>query len=203
MTEQSNNDKRDDVLFAFHRACLTPTDDEVADWAKRYPEFAEDIRIHAEIRNGWAQSESSVTEEVDETLLSRGRSRALNAVFHASQSNSGSVDNVDVSFNGLMGTAQTSTPQLARELDIDRSVLADLFRGRMRPPIGSRLVSALLEKLRTTHATFECALNNAMSAPTMGLAKANGKPKVIQRTYEEVIRSSGMTEERKTYWLGE
>lgn len=44
----------DDVLFAFHQACLRPTAEEIIDWTTRYPQFADDIRAHAGVARDWA-----------------------------------------------------------------------------------------------------------------------------------------------------
>ena len=49
MTDQTKATRRDEVLFAFHRECATPTLDQIIDWTQRYPEFADDIRAHAGI----------------------------------------------------------------------------------------------------------------------------------------------------------
>ena len=79
MTDQTEATRRDEVLFAFHRECATPTLDQIIDWTQRYPEFADDIRAHAGIMRDWAADEESEEEVVDELMMNRARSRALNA----------------------------------------------------------------------------------------------------------------------------
>ena len=84
MRDQLNAAKRDEVLFAFHCACPRPTTEQIVEWARNYPKFAEDIRIHAAIRLEWAaRPEEAEEEEPDELLLTRGHSRALNAIYNA------------------------------------------------------------------------------------------------------------------------
>ena len=80
MKDQLDAVKRDEVLFAFHRACHRPTTEQIAEWTKNYPEFAEDIRIHAAIRLDWEARPEEASEEPDDLLLRRGHSRALNAI---------------------------------------------------------------------------------------------------------------------------
>ncbi|MBJ7408328.1 MAG: hypothetical protein JHD07_35630, partial [Bradyrhizobium sp.] len=47
MIEQNRNPERDDVLFAFHQTCDNPTAEQVSEWTRRYPQYADDIREHA------------------------------------------------------------------------------------------------------------------------------------------------------------
>ena len=83
MTDQTKATRRDEVLFAFHRECVTPTADQIIDWTQRYPEFADDIRAHAGIMRDWAANEKAEEEAVDELMMNRARSRALNAIYNA------------------------------------------------------------------------------------------------------------------------
>ena len=50
MNEQNRSPERDEVLFAFHQACDNPTAEQVTEWTNRYPQFAEDILVHAALR---------------------------------------------------------------------------------------------------------------------------------------------------------
>jgi hypothetical protein len=177
--------------------------DQIIDWTQRFPEFADDIRAHAAIIRDWAADNGSEEEEVDELMLNRARSRALNAIYHAQVATQAEVgsDNA-LTFDQLLLAVGQSTPQLGRALDIGRDVLSDLFRGRMRPPIGQRLVSALMEKLETTQVQIDHALTHALANPVIGHAHATQQPTVVQRSYEDIVRSSTMmSDERKSYWL--
>jgi hypothetical protein len=84
MTETNRTEDRDEVLFAFHQECMRPTSEQIADWARRYPQFAEDIRAHAAVAWDWAEEDAPEVGELDESLVARGYSRALNATRNTS-----------------------------------------------------------------------------------------------------------------------
>ena len=204
MTDQTKATRRDEVLFAFHRECAIPTLDQIINWTQRYPEFADDIRAHAGIMRDWAANEEAEEEVVDELMMNRARSRALNAIYNAQAVEQDNIQAApETTFDQLLSGAGLDTRQLGRAIDIGRDVLSDLFRGRMSPPIGPRLVKALLDQLKATRAQFDRALAYAQSHPSMGHAKASQQPTIIQCSYEESIRRSSMSPERKSYWLEE
>ena len=203
MTEQNQIDELDEVLFAFHQACANPSADEIISWTSRYPQFAEDIRAHAAILKDWAARRSLPADEPDELMLTRARSRALNALYNAEVAQRSDVNASQRSFEQMMQARGTDVPQLARELGIARSVLADLVSGGMRAPVGKRLVDALTYALGITEATFQAALQLALRSPQLGHAKADGTPSIVARSYKEIIKDSSMPQERQRYWLGE
>jgi hypothetical protein len=57
--------------------------------------------------------------------------------------------------------------------------------------------------LAITRDAFNEALQSALATPRIGHAKANGAPTIIAQSYEALIRSSSMDDERKHYWLNE
>jgi hypothetical protein len=204
MTDQTKAARRDEVLFAFHRECTSPTVDQIVDWTQRYPEFADDIRAHAGIMRDWAADESEAEEAVDELMMNRARSRALNAIYNAQTAEQAEARSAqDTTFDQLLSSAGLDTRQLSRAIDVGRDVLSDLFRGRMCPPVGPRLVKALLDKLHASQAQFERALAYSQAHPSMGHARASQQPTVVQCSYEDSIRRSSMSPERKSYWLEE
>lgn len=204
MTDQTKATRRDEVLFAFHRECAIPTLNQIINWTQRYPEFADDIRAHAGIMRDWAANEEAEEEVVDELMMNRARSRALNAIYNAQAVEQNNIQAApETTFDQLLSGAGLDTRQLGRAIDIGRDVLSDLFRGRMSPPIGPRLVKALLDQLKATRAQFDRALAYAQTHPSMGHAKASQQPTIIQCSYEESIRRSSMSPERKSYWLEE
>lgn len=204
MTDQTKATRRDEVLFAFHRECAIPTLNQIINWTQRYPEFADDIRAHAGIMRDWAANEEAEEEVVDELMMNRARSRALNAIYNAQAVEQDNIQAApETTFDQLLSGAGLDTRQLGRAIDIGRDVLSDLLRGRMSPPIGPRLVKALLDQLNATRAQFDRALAYAQSHPSMGHAKASQQPTIIQCSYEESIRRSSMSPERKSYWLEE
>lgn len=202
MTEQNRIDELDEVLFAFHQACANPSADEIIAWTGRYPEFAEDIRAHAAILKDWAAWRSLPADEPDELMLTRSRSRALDALYNAEVAQRSDANTSQRSFEQMMQARGTDVPQLARELDIARSVLADLVSGGMRAPVGKRLIDALTYALAITEDAFQAALQLAVRSPRLGHAKADGTPSIIARSYEEIIKDSSMPPERQRYWLG-
>lgn len=203
MTTPSNpKETRDEVLFAFHQACDRPTPEQIIEWTRRYPQFADDIGAHAAIARDWAARKGLPVAEPDETMLARGHSRVLNALYNAEVAAKASGEPCE-SFQQIMADRGTDVPRLARQLDIARSVLADLVNGGVLAPIGKRLVNALTRALSITGEAFYAALQRALNSPRLGHAKADGPPTITPRRYEEVIRSSNMAPERKEYWLTE
>ena len=199
----SNNlAERDEVLFEFHRQCIRPTAEQIVEWTERYPQFADDIREHAAARLDWAAWDELPALEPDEDLIARGRSRALNALHDARAAQQAAASEA-ASFQELMQARGTTVAALARDLDIERGVIADLTGGRMLPPLGARFADALAKALDASTAAIGAALTRACQTPRLGLAKATGQPRIVQRPYADIIRSSGMSPDRKSYWLDE
>ena len=203
MIDQNRTDELDEVLFAFHRACADPSAAEIIAWTERYPQYAEDIRAHAAILKDWAARKDLPEDEPDEAMLARARSRALDALFNAEAEQRTAETGKALSFEQMIIARGTDVPALARELDVPRSVLADVFGGGMYPPIGSRLLIALSEKLGFTAKVIEAAVDEAFRTPRLGYAKANAPPGIIRRSYAEIIKDTSMSPERKSYWLEE
>src|SRR5690606_33505579 len=131
--------------------------------------------------------------------LARSRSRLREAMYHAQAADEPSVQE-DVTFKQLLGAAGISGPELARQLDINRGVIADLLAGRMRNP-RARFVDAVSAALSIVRTVFEKALANATSRPSYGMAKSKGQPQLSTREYDDIIRASGMSAEKIRYWL--
>ncbi len=204
MTDQLNAAQRDEVLFAFHRECPRPTADDILQWTKRHPELADEIIEHAALRLDWAAMEGEPDEAVDEVLLTRGHSRALNALYNAQRAaEAKGVEGESATFDALMASAGKSVPLLSRELNIGRDALSDLVAGRMQKPIGQRLVAAVMGAVHASEAAFQNAVDHALANQRLGMAKADRQPTVVARPYEEIIRRSSMSDERKAYWLEE
>src|SRR5579863_5290476 len=128
MTSQNYTEDRDEVLFAFHQACDRPTAEQIIEWTRRYPQFADDIRAHAMVSRDWAARDGLPAEEPDESMLVRGFSRVLNAIYNAEHAAVSNASFAPVqSFHQMVAARGTDVPTLSRELDITRSVLADLF----------------------------------------------------------------------------
>lgn len=93
---------------------------------------------------------------------------------------------------------------LARKIDIDRSVIAELAAGRMKLPIGDRLLVAIADVLGLATDTIVAAIRQSLQQPRLGLAKSRDRPVIQTLPYEEIVASSAnMTPEQKQYWLDE
>jgi len=204
MTHWNKPEDRDEVLFAFHQECARPTSEQIIAWTKRFPQLAEDIRAHAAVAWDWATDETKEPVAVDESLGARAYSQALNIIFNAEHPATVAQSAASgQTFQEMLRSTGKEAYQLARELDIDRGVLADLFNGWMLRPICRRLVDRVTSSLNTTLEGFNYALQDALQHPRLGHAKAARTPIIVPRKCEEIIRESSMSSEKKRYWLGE
>jgi hypothetical protein len=204
MSQHYRKEERDDVLFAFHQACERPTAEQIIAWTDRYPQFADDIRSHAAVSRDWAASEGLPAIEADETMLARAYSNALNALYEAEiNASSAAPARVAKNFHELLKDRGKEVFELANELDIARSVPADLFNGWMLAPVRKRLIDAVMSSLKITRAMFDDALAFALQNPRFGHAKADNTPTVVARPCDEIILDSNMSPERKRFWLEE
>jgi hypothetical protein len=202
MTSHDISEDRDEVLFAFHQACNSPTAEQIIDWTTRYPQFAEDIRAHAAYRKDWAAREGMPVDEPDEVMLARGRSVALNALYNAEvEAVVAAPSTSHATFQELMAARGTDVRRLSTALGIERGILADLVSGRMLAPVGKRFFQAVSQALAISRDAFDAAHQFALQAPKLGHAKADHTPTVILRSYEEIVRSSSMTDDERRYWL--
>jgi hypothetical protein len=202
MTRKDPTPNRDEVLFAFHQASTRPTGELILDWIERYPEFADDIRAHAAVSRDWAAREAEPIEEPSEVLLARAYSRTLSALYDAEVAAAADAPATSQSFHDMLARRGEDIPGLARTLVIARGVLAALFNGGMLAPVGDRLVDSLVTRVTRTREAFDNALRLTLASPRLGHAKSKTTPKVIARSFEEIVRDSDMSEERKRYWLG-
>lgn len=206
MNKQPRETDRDRVLYEFHVVCPSPTAAQIIEWTERYPEFAEDIRIHAAISRDW-DAVDSVREPIDhtisDTMMARAQSRVLNALFLNDAQTKPMEAEVAIGFHEMMRTRGKQIHEIAKELGVGRDVLADLFNGWMTAPVGHRLVEAVCGFFGISATAFQRAFQIAFDNPRLDHAKSSGRPTIPQRSYEEIIESSNMPPERKKYWLGE
>jgi hypothetical protein len=204
MNEQNRIAERDEVLFAFHQTCDNPTAEQVAEWTRRYPQFADDIRAHAAVRAEWASDSDEHDDQPDDSMLARGRSHALN-LLHSARQESGAAQSIsEKSWPQAVSAAGFDIPRLARCINIDRMVLAELNAGRMRLPLGRRLAVSLTDALGVSSAWLEHAISDLLAGPRrLGHAKADEQPVINTRSYAEIIRASPMSDDDKHYWLAE
>lgn len=204
MNDPNRTNERDDVLFALHRECTNPTAEQIITWIERYPQFADDIRSHAAIIKDWIAREGRPVLEPSEAMLSRSHSRAMDALYKAQIAPVAEQAGATApTFDQIMASCGTDVPELSRKLNIARGVLSALVSGRMLAPVGERLIAALTASLSISRDVFNSALQSAQATPRLGHAKADGTPSVIPRSYEDIVRASSMSADRKQYWLGE
>jgi hypothetical protein len=205
MIGKHNIEDRDEVLFAFHQAYEQPTAEQIVEWIGRYPQFADDIRDHATVAWDWvAQKEPLPYNALDEAMSARCYSQALNLIYDSESKPQSAADAAgSKTFQDMQVTAGKEVYQIAGELDVGRTIIADLFNGWMLPPIRKRLIDGLLNLLAISMEEFEEALNTTLQHPRLGHAKADRAPTVVPRPCDEIIRASNMSPERKSYWLEE
>lgn len=198
---EDNQQEWDEVLIAFHEECDIPTRADVERWTLAHPGFAQDIREHAAIRLAMLADALEQPVGLDDNMIARGRSRVQAAMFAAEAG--GVAANTGPTLNAMLKSAGLSQPELARRLPIRRVVVADLFAGRMRD-LRPRFTTAISRELGVSLEEFNVAHALAARAPALGgRAKSVGQPVANQRSFEEIIRSSGMSEEEIAYWLAD
>jgi len=202
---EDNQQERDEVLIAFHEECDIPTSADVARWTLAHPEFAQDIREHAAVRLAMVADLVEEPAQLDDNMVARGRSRVQAAMFEAEAGDLAvpSTATSGPTLTAMLKSAGLTQPDLARRLPIKRVVVADLFAGRMRD-VRPRFSTAVSRELGVSVAAFNVAHAHAARIPALGgRAKSVGQPVANQRSFEEIIRSSGMSEEEIDYWLAD
>ena len=202
---EHNRQDRDEVLIAFHEECDIPTRGDVERWTQAHPGCAQDIREHAAVRLAMIADMVEQAAQLDDNMIARGRSRVQAAMF-AAEAGDRIVEATSASgptLNAMLKSAGLSQAELARRLPIKRVVVADLFAGRMGD-LRPRFSTAIARELGVSMAAFNVAHAHAARIPALGgRAKSVGQPVANQRTFEKIIRSSGMTEGEIAYWLAD
>ena len=201
MKKERDNLELEQVLAAFYDSCSNPSAADIATWTRKYPQYAEEILARAAMLKDWVATEK-LGLKPDARTLSIGQSRTMD-LLHKARAAAKTEPVSRVSFDEILKTSQTNIPDLARSLDVARSVLAALVGGRMKAPIGPRLAEALTRTWSISKETLDRAVQDAFAQPRLGMLKANENAKVNALSYEELISSSSMSESRKKYWLGE
>lgn len=206
MIKSLRDKERDQALYEFHVSCPQPTAEQIIEWTERYPKYAEDIRIHAAISRDWGASDSSIDPSdipISDTMMARAHSRVLNALFHSESQGATSETEPSFGFHEMLATRDQRIPEIAKQLDIGRDVLADLFNGWMVAPVGRVLVDAIRGYFGMSVAAFELAYQYACNHPKLQHAKSVGPPIIPRRSYKEIIAGSSMSPERKKHWMGD
>lgn len=201
MTTTPRPADRDEILFAFNQSCPVPSAADIIEWCERYPELAEDIRHLAAINRDLAANDNRKAPPMSDTMLARGFSRVLNMLFEADKA-SAAAPTVQ-SFQDATEKRGLTVPKLASMLDIDRTVVAALFKGRMLAPARKRFVDAVTLALQIPEHLFDQLHQAALASPKLGHAKSSSAPTMEPQSYEAIVQASPMPDERKRYWLEE
>lgn len=204
MSETVNDNDRDQMLLQFHAQFPRPTAADVIEWVERYPQYAEDIRLHAAISRDWDAADAMEVpdpELISDAMMARAHSRMLNALYRSERKAHAETADVVPDFHEMLQADGREIYQLARDLNVGRDVLHDLFNGWMAPPVGRRLVDAVCASFRITALAFDRAVERAIANPRFGQAKSAAAPSVRRRSYEEIINTSNMKDDRKKFWL--
>lgn len=227
MTDYATKEEKSEVLYAFHLACEYPTSKDIIAWTKQYPQYADDIREHAELLLAQRNQSRPELLKPDEEMLAKGRSEAMSAIYEAEQataartaaeSNTDCQNGSDVNdgeditpgissaidFDLLLSNACKSIAMFARDIEIDRVVIAEVAAGRVRLPVGDRFVDAISSVLGLANDSVVSAIRQSSRRPRLGGAKARERPVLGTRPFKEVISDSKtMTSEQIQYWLDE
>ena len=204
MMNNANPNNRDEVLYAFDQACSRPTAKQIVEWTTRFPQYADDIRAHAAVIRDCLANEGQPVIEPDETMLTRGFSAVMDVLYHARNSAAPATSPAPKTFDACMRERNMDVRRLARELDIDRGVLADLVSGRMLAPVRKRFSDAVSSVLALSKEAFDAAHTLALASQRLvGHLNATHVATAPPRKYEDIIRDSSMSDERKRFWLEE
>ena len=187
--------ERDRVLMAFHSECEEPTVEQILEWVGRYPEYADDIRAHAAVARDFAAGAEGTDEEVSSSALNAAYSDALNAIYSA-QKKEEQLE-AAMSFHDIAAARSIDVIRMARDMEISRGILADLFDGAMLRPIRKVLIRGVCRTLVITEDAFNAALDVSLANPRFGHAKSTGAPVMQRRTCDEIIRRSRLSPERR------
>lgn len=209
MTNINRNERRDNVLFAFHQAYERPTEAQIVEWTERYPEFADDLRAHAAVAREWADADERAGEAPSEDDLANAYSRALNAIYEAEQEleNAAPAAPLAVTFHELLSIREKNVAELAREMShpvrMPRSVLATLFNGLMHGPFPGCFSRSVQHVLSIDASQFLLCVDRSLAAPVMGHARSTTAPIARARSCADIIRSSDLSSVEKDHWLSE
>ncbi len=223
MTNYNAKEEKDEILYAFHLECENPTPKNIITWVKRYPQYADDIREHAELLLAQKSVSKLNILQPDEEMLVKGRSETMNAIYEfeqkvarnehddaESESNKQNdlSDDINttsvVDFDLLLKNAGTSIAELARDINIERNVVAKVAAGRVCLPVGDRFLSAIASLLGLTKDMIVSAIQLSLQNPRFGHAKSRDKPEFQAVAYKDIVtNSTKMTPEQIQYWLDE
>jgi hypothetical protein len=190
-------DQLDDVLIRFHEAVDAITPEVIEAWTSEYPQYAEAIRAEAlEILNLTYRGSAPAVDPRQRDYTAKVRAAAHRAAEQA--------DETEVpDLRAALERQHLDVRTFAGTLGIARSIVSDIGSGQIVPstiPMWFRRAGA--ECLGCAIEWFEAVLENSQPRAMMAAFKASDLPTTGRaRTWEEAIRASSMSEDRKTFWL--
>lgn len=191
------SEQLNDVLVRFHEAVDAITPEVIDAWTSAYPQYADAIRSEAlEILNLAYHGGATETDSQSRDYAAKVQA----AVGRAAERE----DKTEVpDLRAALERQHLDVRTFAGKLGIARSIVSDIGTGQIVPstiPAWFRRAGA--DCLGCAIEWFEAILENSRPRPMTAAFKASDLPTTGRaRTWEEAIRASSMSEDRKTFWL--
>ncbi|SEO15641.1 hypothetical protein SAMN02799625_02587 [Methylobacterium sp. UNC300MFChir4.1] len=189
----------DEVLIQFHEAVEHVTPESVRAWTMAYPQYADEIRAHA--------VEKLDMEHCRRSAASNIETRDYSALVHAAAQRLAAVPGTAPvpDLRETLAAQNSDVRTFAAAIGIARAIVADITTGQILvDTIPRRFLRLAAELIGCDLAQFKAIVENSRAAPVAVAFKASGKPTAGRpRTWEEAVRASSMTEDRKAFWLAD
>jgi len=206
-----NEDERptlDDILNEFHEAYDVPTAEALELWAKRYPEYRNQL---VDFAASWAEQlvlppAQELNLEEEKLLVDRAMSHVQNVTFQRNDAAASVTEENDI--NSLIGEAKRvgmSGQEFAKACELDVSLMSKLNNLQIKPSsVPARLVSLIAHVLNRRDESV-CRYLNKPPLPLAGKAfLSRGKPQSTgQQSFVDAVLASSLSETEKGGWLDE
>ncbi|SDO22862.1 hypothetical protein SAMN05216360_11723 [Methylobacterium phyllostachyos] len=190
-------ERLEDVLIRFHEAVDAVTPGVIDAWISDYPQYADAIRAEAlEILKLPYHGGATAAEYQPRDYTAKVQA----AVRHATER----VEKTEVpDLRAALERQELDVRTFAARLGIARSIVSDIGTGQIVPStIPGWFKRAGAECLGCAIEWFEAILENSRPRALTAAFKASEPPTTGRaRTWDEAIRASGMSEDRKAFWL--
>lgn len=196
-----------DVFNTFVAENDKPTEENLQDWVKRYPQYRREL---VDFAAAWAEQlvlppAPEMGPEAEKALIDRAMSHVRNVAYNRNeqaQKHAESDDPVD----SLIGEAQRAgmnAQELAGACGLDRALISKLNRRQFKPEsIPAELIGRLGQLLEKSTAEIRAYLTMPSQAATGKAFLAHGKPTSAgQQDFVDAVRASSLSEEEKARWL--
>ncbi|AYO81072.1 helix-turn-helix domain-containing protein [Methylobacterium brachiatum] len=187
----------DEVLIRFHEAVDAITPEVIDAWVSDYPQYADAIRAEAlEILNLAYHGGATAAEYQPRDYASKIQAAVRRAIVREEKTEVPDL-------RAMLERQHLDVRTFAGKLGIARSIVSDIGTGQIVPstiPAWFRRAGA--ECLGCAIEWFEAILENSRPRAMTAVFKASDPPTTGRaRTWDEAIRASNMSEDRKTFWL--